>query len=156
MNAYFKKLVHSLGLMLVILGIVVTGISVYHLHDDATTDWREADARVTGYDPFVKRGATAGWSYIPCVHFEFMIGDQVHQGRVCGGGFGGYQSSEAEGREAGRIRYGEVHTIWYDPTDPSRSRLSESVMGRAIFFAFAGLLLIGVGIVSRVKVKPEE
>ena len=156
MKTYLKKLVHSLGLMLVILGIVVMGISVYHIHDDIKTDWQEADAQVTGYDPFVKRGATAGWSYIPCVHFEFMIDDQTHQGRVCGGGIGGYKSSEAEGREAGRIRYGEVHTIWYDPTDPSRSRLSESVMGRAIFFSFAGFFLSSVGIVSRIKVKPEE
>jgi len=144
MMLYGLQLLRTLCMVAIVGGPIVLGISAYHIMDDLKTDWRPVRATLTGYQPYAKpfRGA----SYAPCVHYEFHVDGETHQGRHCGGGFDGRQTTPEKAEAVAQRRFGHVTTIYYDPADPTRTRLRQSVMSVALPSVAAGVMAIAIGV----------
>jgi hypothetical protein len=142
LRSYLHKLAQTICTFLICFCLPAGGIALYQVFDNIQTDWQPAEVELTGFEPHDRTGR----AYRACVHFVFQVDGVMHKSRICGEGVGKRDRTREGAIENAKRGTADLHQIWYDPSDPSRTRLNESTLPLSvtIFIAAAGGVFLGI------------
>lgn len=146
LREYLDQLRKSIRWMLLVLGLGMIAFAGFTLADEWRTDWQPADIEILGFVPRDKHGRHIAIIYYPWVQFAFMVEGESIESQIRANGFQIHTRQREVAEERARRRFSDLKTIYYDPAQPTRTRLNPSWILPASLVLILGMIIFAIAL----------